>query len=111
MEKTKSYDFLLTTIHLMYLVLSFLIALYAPFYIGGLLIFTHWLHEKIVGDCILTVLQQTYGFAGKQEDFFHYLFRKINLHVDHNITMNLHYAVKTVILIIVLTKAYFFFTT
>ncbi|MCA9764965.1 MAG: hypothetical protein KC455_00950 [Carnobacterium sp.] len=104
----KNSDALIIITHLSYILLSFIIAIYTPFYVGALLIFTHWLHEKFVGDCILTVLQRKYGFANKEEDFFHYLFRKLTIPVDAKLTIKIHYLIKTIILIIVLIKFYFF---
>lgn len=108
MEKRKSYDILIMTMHLSFIILTFLVAIYLPFYIGALLIFFHWLHEKILGDCLFTMLQRKYGFIEEGEDFFHYFFNKIGIPLNSKISMNMHYGVKTIVLIIVLYDLYTF---
>ncbi len=110
MNSRKLSDILIMIIHICFIILTFLVAIFAPFYISGLFIFFHWLHEKISGDCILTMMQRKYGFIEKDEDFFHYLFKKIKLPLNSKVTMNMHYAVKTIVLIIILFDLFQFLT-
>jgi len=97
-------DNLLITAHLSFIVFSFVFAYTAPFYLGFLLIFLHKGHELYFGECYLTMLQQKYNYSGKNDDFFYHLFERINLSVSRNFTKNIHRAIKTIILLIVIFK-------
>lgn len=108
LERNSFNDRLLINIHLGYIIASFAIAAVFPFYIGVLLIFTHWLHERLTGDCVLTVMQRESGYAKENEDFFHYLYRRKDIDVSPGFTRNIHHMIKTVILFIVLYKLYLF---
>ena len=108
LERNSFNDGLLIKIHLGYIIASFVIAAIFPFYIGVLLIFTHWLHERMTGDCVLTVMQRESGYAEENEDFFHYLYRRKDIDISTRFTHNIHNMIKTVILFIVLYKLYIF---
>ncbi|GEM03106.1 hypothetical protein HMI01_00940 [Halolactibacillus miurensis] len=97
----KSFDFSILVVHVAFIVFSFYVAIVFPYYIGLLLIIGHYTHERLHNGCILTTLQQNHGYARKNEDFFHYLFRRFGFDVNPTITTQLHNVVKTVILIIV----------
>lgn len=97
-------DNLLITAHLSFIVFSFVFAYTAPFYLGFLLIFLHKGHEVYFGECYLTKLQQEYNYSSKNDDFFYHLFERINLNVSRNFTKNIHRAIKTIILLIVIFK-------
>lgn len=108
LERNSFNDRLLINIHLGYIIASFAIAAVFPFYIGVLLIFTHWLHERMTGDCVLTVMQRESGYAQENEDFFHYLYRRKDIDISPRFTHNIHNMIKTIILFIVLYKFYLF---
>lgn len=97
----KRYDLSILITHVLFIVFSFYVAIVFPYYIGLLLIVGHYTHERIHNGCILTTLQQNHGYARKNEDFFHYLFRRLGFDIDPTITTQLHNVVKTVIFIIV----------
>lgn len=98
------------TVHTLFIIMTFAIAIFAPFYVGLSFILLHWLHEKYVGDCLLTVLQRKYGYIEENEDFYHYFFKKIKLPLNSKVTMNIHYGVKTVVLLIIIFNFYHFLT-
>ncbi|GEM02255.1 hypothetical protein SAMN05421839_11738 [Halolactibacillus halophilus] len=97
----KPYDLLILITHVTFIVFSFYVAITLPYYIGILLIVGHYTHERLHKGCILTTLQQNHGYARNNEDFFHYLFRRLGIDLNPTITTQLHNVVKTIILIIV----------
>ncbi|MGM0523935.1 MAG: hypothetical protein ACQER2_07830 [Bacillota bacterium] len=97
----KHMDLFILLTHIAFIVFSFYVAITFPYYIGILLIVGHYTHERLHKGCILTTLQQNHGYARHNEDFFHYLFRRVGFDVNPTITVQLHNVVKTVILIIV----------
>ncbi len=105
-QKNYISDNLLISLHLLFIIFSFAFAVKAPFYLGFLLIFLHKAHEIYFGECLLTMLQQNYGYSGPNDDFFYHLFSRLNINTDHNLTQNIHLAIKTIILMIVLFKAF-----
>ncbi|MCC3145935.1 hypothetical protein LJ207_11475 [Halanaerobium sp. Z-7514] len=115
MKKNKDHKFapvsdsLLISLHLIFIIFSFVFAFRAPFYLGFLLIFFHKAHEIYFGECYLTLLQQRYGYSGDNDDFFYHLFHRLNIKVKRNLTKNIHLAIKTIILIIVLFKTLLYF--
>ncbi|GEN55643.1 hypothetical protein GCM10012290_00320 [Halolactibacillus alkaliphilus] len=100
-QSKRHLDIPILITHLIFIIFSFYVAIVFPYYIGLLLIIGHYTHERLHKGCILTTLQQNYGYANKDEDFFHYLFRCLGFDVNPTITTQLHNVVKTVILIIV----------
>ncbi|ADQ13586.1 hypothetical protein [Halanaerobium hydrogeniformans] len=102
-------DNLLISLHLSFIIFSFSFALRAPFYFGFLLIFLHKAHEIYFGECYLTLLQQRYGYSGQNDDFFYHFFRRLNIEVKRKSTRNIHLAIKTIILLIVLFKTFNYF--
>jgi len=99
-------DNTLITAHLIFIIFSFVFAYQAPFYLGFLMIFLHKGHELYFGECYLTLLQQRYNYSEPEDDFFYHLFQRLNLKTNRNFTMNIHRAIKTIILLIVLFKMY-----
>lgn len=97
---------LLISLHLLFIIFSFVFAVKAPFYLGFLLIFLHKAHEIYFGECLLTMLQQNYGYSGPNDDFFYHLFSRMNIKTDHNFTQNIHLTIKTIILVIVIFKTF-----
>jgi hypothetical protein len=102
-------EWVLASVHSIFIVFSYAVAIFTPFYIGILLILAHFFHELKYGDCILTILKRRYGFALENEDFFHYLFRKMGFNANPKFTKNIHHFIKTTILFIVVYKGYLFF--
>lgn len=100
-QSKRHLDTSILIIHLTFIIFSFYVAIVFPYYIGLLLIIGHYTHERLHKGCILTTLQQNYGYANKDEDFFHYLFKRLGFDINPTITVQLHNVVKTVILIIV----------
>lgn len=98
-------DNLLIGLHLLFIIFSLVFAVKAPFYLGFLLIFLHKSHEIYFGECLLTMLQQNYGYSGPNDDFFYHLFSRLHIETNHNFTQNIHLAIKTIILVIVVFKA------
>ncbi len=108
LERNSFNDKLIMSVHLIYITASFILSIVFPFYVGVFLIVTHALHEKLTGDCLLTVMQRESGYAEEKEDFFHYLFRKKGIDANPKFTHNIHNIIKTVILFITLYKLYLF---
>ena len=102
-------DNLLITAHILFIIFSFIFAYQAPFYLGFLMIILHKSHELYFGECYLTLLQQRYGYSKEEDDFFYHLFKRLNLKTNRKLTMNIHRAIKTIILFIVLFKMYTFY--
>lgn len=105
----KLVDNLLVMIHILYVISIFSIVAFTPFYIGALFMLLQWIHDQIIGDCILTVYQRKYGFARENEDCFHYLFRKINLEISSKITRKFYHIIRFLIFILFLYKVYIYF--
>jgi len=97
-------DELLIAAHLAFIIFSFVFAYKAPFYLGFLLIILHKSHELYFGECYLTMLQQNYGYSCEGDDFFYHLFERLQISVSRKFTKNIHLAIKTIILVIVLFK-------
>ncbi len=108
-KSRKTVDNLLVAIHVLYVIMIFLIVGFTPFYIGALFMLFQWIHDQIVGDCILTIYQQKYGFARANEDCFHYLFRKMNIEISSKITGSFYHIIRLLIFILFLYKVYIFF--
>ena len=102
-------DNFLISLHLLFIIFSFSFALRAPFYLGFMLIILHKAHEIYFGECYLTLLQQRYGYSGKNDDFFYHLFSRLNIKVKRNLSQNIHLAIKTIILLIVIFKSFNYF--
>lgn len=102
-------DNLLIVIHVSYVVAIFLIVASTPFYIGVVFMFLQWIHDQIIGDCILTIYQRKYGFAKDDEDCFHYLFRKVGIEISSKITGSFYHIIRLLIFILFLYKVYVFF--
>ena len=51
MKKAPLSDNLLITIHLLFILFTFAVAIFTPFYWGLLLIITHKAHEVYLGEC------------------------------------------------------------
>ena len=100
---------LLISLHLLFIIFSIFFALKAPFYFGFLLIFLHKAHEIYFGECLLTLLQQKYGYSGQNDDFFYYLFSRLNIKTERKFTLKIHLAIKTIILMIVIFKTFIYF--
>jgi len=106
----KTYDNFLIIIHLSFIAFTFYFAINFPFYLGLLLIILHKSHEIYFGECFLTHLQQKNGFSKENDDFFYHLFNnKLNYNISSKFTKNLHLFIKTIVLFIVLFKAYKFY--
>ncbi len=105
----KSIDNLLVIIHISYVIIMFLIVGLTPFYVGALFMLAQWIHDQIVGDCILTIFQRKYGFAAEGEDCFHYLFRKLNMPISSKITASFYHIIRLLIFIVFLYKVYVFY--
>jgi len=88
--------------HIIFIIFSFVFAYQAPFYLGFLLIILHKSHELYFGECYLTLLQQKYNYSEAEDDFFYHLFQRLNLKPKRSFTRNIHRAIKTIILLIVL---------
>ncbi len=101
-------DNLLIIIHISYVIIMFLIVGFTPFYIGAIFMLLQWLHDQILGDCILTIYQRKYGFAEENEDCFHYLFRKIHFPISSEITSKFYHIIRLLIFILFLYKVYIF---
>ena len=102
-------DNLLITAHILFIIFSFIFAYQAPFYLGFLMIILHKSHELYFGERYLTLLQQRYGYSKEEDDFFYHLFKRLNLKTNRKLTMNIHRAIKIIILFIVLFKMYTFY--
>jgi hypothetical protein len=102
-------DNLLITAHILFIIFSFAFAYLAPFYLGFLMIILHKSHELYFGECYLTLLQKRYNYSKEDDDFFYHLFQRLNLKTNRNFTMNIHRAIKTIILLIVVYKMYNYF--
>lgn len=110
MKKNIISDNLLIIIHLLFIIFTFAVAGLAPFYWGALLIIAHKTHEIYIGECYFTLLQKKYGYSNSDEDFFyHLLVNKLNFSLSKSFTQNIHLAIKTIVLIIVLINAYYYF--
>ena len=99
--KAQLIDAAILLLHIGFIVFSFAVAIYLPFYLGFLMIALHYTHEKVHGDCILSTWQRDYGFARQNEDFFHYLFRRLGFQLNPTFTLRIHHFVKTLVLIII----------
>lgn len=64
--------------------------------------FAQWIHDQILGDCILTIAQRNYGYAEENEDFFHYLFRKMHIQANRKLTRSFHHVIRLFIFILFL---------
>ena len=102
-------DNLLITAHILFIIFSFVFAWQAPFYLGFLMIILHKSHELYFGECYLTLLQKRYNYSEQEDDFFYHLFKRLNIKVSRKFTMNIHRAIKTIILLIVVYKMYIYF--
>ena len=99
-----------TVIKALFIIFTFAVAGLVPFYWGALLIIAHKTHEIYFGECYFTLLQKEYGYSEADEDFFyHLLVNKLNFNFSHTFTQNIHLAIKTIVLIIVLINAYYYF--
>lgn len=102
-------DNLLIIAHILFIIFSFVFAYLAPFYLGFLMIILHKSHELYFGECYLTLLQKKYNYSQQDDDFFYHLFKRLNLKTSRKITVNIHRAIKTIILLIVIYKMYNYF--
>ena len=102
-------DNLLITAHILFIIFSFIFAYQAPFYFGFLMIILHKSHELYFGECYLTLLQKRYNYSEQEDDFFYHLFKRLNLKTSRKLTMNIHRAIKTIILLIIIYKMYNYF--
>lgn len=110
MKQNLITDNRLIIVHLLFILFTFAVACFAPFYWGLLLIFLHKSHEIYFGECYFTLIQKKYGYSQADEDFFyHLLVNKLNFTLTKKFTQNIHLAIKTIVLIIVLINAYFHF--
>ena len=110
MKKALIGDNTLIIIHLLFILFTFAVAALAPFYWGALLIIAHKSHEIYFGECYFTLLQKRYDYSEADEGFFyHLLANKLNWSVSKTFTQNIHLAIKTIVLIIVLINAYYYF--
>lgn len=99
---------LITFIHWSFIIFSFLFAIFTPFYLGLAMIILHAAHEKYFGGCYLTLLGRKAGQIKKDEDFFHYFFRSVNLELSSKITTQISNFIKTIILLIVIYNLFVF---
>lgn len=98
-------DVLLTSLHLLFILFSYAVAISLPWYWGAAMIVAHATHEKLVGDCLLSRIQKRRGYSGPDDDFFFHLFCRLGIPQPRSVTEKLHLFVKTTILIVVLAKA------
>lgn len=98
-------DVFLTGLHLAFIVFSFAFALAMEWYWGLAMIVVHAGHERLIGDCVLSRIQKRRGFSGPEDDFFFHLFCRLGMPQPRTVTRNIHIVIKTVILVIVVTKA------
>jgi hypothetical protein len=104
-QTTTPDDICLSSIHVLFIVFSFSVALTLPWYWGAVMIAAHATHEKIVGDCLLSRIQKRRGFSGPEDDFFFHLFCRLGIPQPRKVTSGLHLVIKTAILLIVLARA------
>ncbi len=98
-------DVFLTGLHFLFIVFSFAFALGSEWYWGATMIVTHALHEKIVGDCVLSRIQKRRGYSGAEDDYFYHLFGRLGISPNRKVTGSIHIAIKGSILAIVVWKA------
>jgi hypothetical protein len=102
-------DVFLTGLHFLFIVFSFAFAIYAEWYWGSAMIVIHALHERIVGDCVLSLIQKRRGYSGRDDDYFYHLFGRLGLPQVRRVTARIHLLIKGSILIIVVGKALWYF--
>lgn len=98
-------EILLSGLHLLFIVFSYAVALSAQWYWGAALIVLHAVHEKLIGDCLLSLMQKNRGHSGPQDDFFFHLFCRLGKPQPRTVTSRIHLFIKGTILLIVVAKA------
>jgi hypothetical protein len=100
-RSTTPDDIFLSSIHVIFIVFSYSVAVTLPWYWGAVMIVAHATHERIVGDCLLSRIQKRRGFSGPDDDFFFHLFCRLGIPQPRSLTSGLHLFIKTTILLIV----------
>ena len=98
-------DVYLTSVHILFIVFSYAFAVSMPWYWGAAMIVVHALHERVLGDCALSLVQKRRGHSGPDDDFFFHLFCRLGIPQPRSLTSAMHLFIKTTILIIVVAQA------
>ena len=72
------------------------------------MIILHLAHEKYFGGCYLTMMGRRAGQIKENEDFFHYFFRSVGLHISSKYTSKIVNLMKTIALLIVIYNFWVF---
>ena len=95
----------LAGLHLLFIVWSYAFAVATEWYWGAAMIVTHAVHERIVGDCLLSRVQKRRGHSRPGDDFFFHLFGRLRIPRTRRATARIHLFIKASILLIVAVKA------
>ncbi len=94
----------LASLHLLFIAFSYAFAVATEWYWGAAMIVTHAVHERIVGDCLLSRIQKIRGHSHPDDDFFFHLFGRLGIGRLRRTTANIHLFIKGSILLIVAVK-------